>query len=256
MPGQQGRSGLLCLLLIAVIVAANYALPGRASAVTPAGSGFGVWTWVAWLITLAAMILMLRTIGVALKDRPAGVLIDNRNKISLSKFQMIGWTVLILSGIVTLEATMLADLAKAPQSLVIDPMLLTLMGISTTSLVAAPGVLSLKPAAQVESRSNVDKARWTDLFQGDGTADADTPDLSKIQQFLITLLVMAVFAFTMGNTFRYGVTGPYLELPRLGQDLIWLIGISHAGYLTYKAMPQTGGAGGARSGGRRGARTP
>lgn len=236
------RSGISCVVLVAIIILANYFFPLQAAADAagriPAYSG---WTLAAWLVTVVAMVLILAAIGKALQDRPAGVIIDNRNRISLSKLQMIGWTVLILSGLVTLAATMLARLYGAPATLTLDGTLIALMGISTTTLVAAPGLLSLK-TAPVDTRPAAENAHWTDLVQGDEAANADAPDLSKIQQVLITLIVMGIYAFMLGNMLRFGPAP--IGLPVLDEQLIWLIGVSHAGYLSYKAMPHSSGGGG------------
>jgi hypothetical protein len=262
MPGKKAKNGLFCLLLIVLIVAANYWLPLRNVAGSSGAYAFGGWTLIAWLITLVAMVVMLRAIGIALNDRPAGVLVDNRNRISLSKAQMIGWTVLVLSALTTLAATQLAGLDKAPTSLTISTTLLTLMGISVASVAATPALLSLKPAA-VDSRDAADQARWTDLVQGDDEANKDSIDISKVQQLLISLLVMGVYLFLVGNMLRYGAgadataaanaagtdaatvaaaiaaNAGRIGLPAPSADLVWLIGISHAGYLSYKAVPHS-----------------
>ena len=241
MLGTKGRSGAICLALIAGIVAANYWLPLRNVRGSDGVSATGSWTLAAWLITLVAMVLMLRAIGIALNGRPAGIIIDNRNRISLSKAQMIGWTMLILSALVTLAATKLGLFAKAPASLDISNSLLALMGISATSLVAAPALLSIKPAA-IDSRPAASHACWTDLIQGDDEANKDAVDISKVQQLLITLLVMGLYATLIGNMLSHGIgvdAAGRIGLPVLSDDLVWLIGISHAGYLAYKAAPHS-----------------
>lgn len=234
------RSGVFCVVLIAIVILANYFLPLQAAAAAGGIPAYSNWTLAAWLVTAAAMVLILAAIGKALQDRPAGVIIDNRNRISLSKLQMIGWTVLVLSGMVTLAATMLARLDGAPATITLDGTLIALMGISTATLVAAPGLLSLK-TAPIDARPAAENARWTDLVQGDEAANADAPDLSKIQQVLITLIVMGIYAFMLGNILRIG-PGP-IGLPVLDEQLIWLIGVSHVGYLGYKAIPHSGGGG-------------
>ena len=270
MPGKKGLNGLLCLLLIGVIVAVNYFLPLRNAdgivaqcpARDAAGCAIGAWTLSAWLVTLVLLVLMLRAIGIALNDRPAGIIIDNRNRISLSKAQMVVWTLLILSALITLAATKLAALGGAPASLDISNTLLALMGISAASLIATPTLLSLKPAA-VDSRGAAEEARWTDLVQGDDAANKDAVDISKVQQLLISLLVMIIYAFLIGNMLRYGAgaeaaaaanaagtdaasvaravaeNAGRIGLPALSADLVWLIGISHVGYLGYKAVPHS-----------------
>jgi hypothetical protein len=240
--------GFGILACIAVGISLNWYCANSALAVLAASKGkfaLGdclVW---GWLGTIALMIGLIRLSGYALNGKPSGVLIDNRNRISLSKLQAIAWTVVIVSGLSTIGA---ARIIGIPASLSIDGYLLALMGISAASLVATPAILSIKNE-QVESRvgQGVGAARWMDLFRGDDEANKDAPDLSKIQQILVTLVVMAIYLFMLGNSLHLGIifSGEKgerlvgLRFPKLDQQLLWLIGISHAGYLGYKAAPHS-----------------
>ena len=88
------------------------------------------------------------------------------------------------------------------------------------------------------------------MFQGDQEGDKALPDLSKIQQFLITLALVGVYAVSIANMLMdpwppstplpappnpVPLGDTFWTLPPLDQNFIWLLGISHAGYLTYKA---------------------
>jgi hypothetical protein len=55
-----------------------------------------------WLAMTATMIWFVRVLGQKITGRPAGVLIDSRNKISISRLQMVVWTLLALSAYVTI----------------------------------------------------------------------------------------------------------------------------------------------------------
>lgn len=211
---------------------------------------------VGWAVTAASMIAFIALVGDSINQRPAGVLIDSRNRISLSKLQAASWTVLVLSGLVTLFAAKMQAVAGVKTPIAIDGNLLAAMGISAASLAATPAILSLKTtpagASKVFARAIPQQATWADMFRGDETSNADSPDLSKIQNFLISLVVIGGYAFLFGNALYYGtlLTTPHglepapgggatgwIQFPELGQDLLWLLGISHAGYLSYKAVP-------------------
>jgi hypothetical protein len=201
-------------------------------------------TLAAWLFTVFALIAILAQIGSAVQGRRAGVLIDNRNRMSLSKAQMLGWTVLILSGTITVSAAMLSGLESAPTRIILSTQLLTLMGISLGTAAATPALLSVKNKAEVDSNETSGEAGWSDLVKGDDTSNADAPDVSKIQQLLMTLIVMGVYMFQLGNALRYGGNfsgegAGAIGLPELRDDLVWLVGLSHGGYLAYKAVPHT-----------------
>ena len=50
-----------------------------------------------WGIIAGLMVTFLCAIGLSINKRPDGILIDPRNKISLSRLQVVLWTVLVLS---------------------------------------------------------------------------------------------------------------------------------------------------------------
>jgi hypothetical protein len=221
-----------------------------------------------WVWAGAAVILIagLSCAGMAVNGRADGVLIDARNRVSLSKFQATLWTVLVVSSLMTAAAI---NLGRVPDidalTINLPAQLLAAMGIAATSLVGAPIVLSTKtstpaPAAadavaaaglrldtdQVQSRGRLfakvasDLASWADMFRGDEVGNAAHADLSKMQQFAITLLMVGIYGGAVWSMFaRPFPSGGYDTLPKLSDQFVWLLGISHASYLTYKAVPQT-----------------
>lgn len=206
--------------------------------------------WV-WLVTLAMATLLCACIGKAITQMWLGVLIDGRNRIALSRLQMLAWTLLVLSGLITAASGNLAVAGStAALAITIQDELLAVMGIATASLAASPALLTLKTAtaggtALAQNRAAND-AGWLDIFRGDEDADKDRPDLSKIQQFLITLALVGVYGVALGDQFHDMAQGTlFRSFPPLDQKFVWLLGISHAGYLTYKAAPkpQPGGGG-------------
>lgn len=206
-------------------------------------SGLGKTKVAVWLITLAMIALLCACIGKAIANRWDGVLVDGRNRVSLSRLQMLAWTLLVLSGLTTAAAGNLAIAGNtAALAIVIQDELLAVMGIAATSLAATPALLKLKESASpgaVATKSSTEKASWLDLFRGDEADDETKPDLSKIQQFLISLILIGAYCVALGNMFRGLADGvPFRAFPALDLKFVWLLGISHAGYLTYKAAPK------------------
>lgn len=244
--------------------------------------------WV-WVETVVLEIIGIAIVGFAINGYASGILIDNRNRMSLSKFQMVAWTVLITSALITFAASNLhthvasGDLNKAwdqagftaqqikelaasrwgPLDIDVPVELYYAMGISAASFVAAPSLLSLKmdqdpkPAAlqstadklnlnlsQVDSAGKVftqchpSLASWTDLFRGDEVGNAAAPDLGKIQQFIITVLLLGTYASSIWGTLAHDAK-LIVAMPALSSGFVVLMGISHASYLAYKAAPHT-----------------
>ena len=92
------------------------------------------------LVTLMfLMIAFMIVLGLKICGRFAGILINDRNLMSLSRFQTILWMVLILSAFLTaaIERIHLAGTADA-LAIALDEKLWMLLGISTASLVGTP----------------------------------------------------------------------------------------------------------------------
>ncbi|MFL5296275.1 MAG: hypothetical protein ACJ798_07825 [Phenylobacterium sp.] len=217
---------------------------------------------------LGALLLLageLAIIGWLVNDRPIGAFIDNRNRISLSKLQAGAWTVVVLAALSTIAIyNVLAQGAESGVTdldIAIPGELLLAMGISATSLVAAPALLSLKADQQTtdavvkEADSRVDfdvrptvgkvltrpaeeDASWGDLVTGDEIGNAGVPDLGKIQQLLITVLLLGCYVAYLFIDLSTSAA-PIHTMPALDKSFVWLLGLSHASYLAYKAAPHT-----------------
>ncbi|WP_157219388.1 hypothetical protein [Flavisphingomonas formosensis] len=215
-----------------------------------------------WLITLATILLLVGTIGDAINGRWHGIIIDGRNRVSLSKFQATAWTVLVASALATYTAVRAATpglpAPSGPLDFTLPPELLIAMGISAASLVATPAVLSLKTGdgsvmvgsgdgfgidradGLVAARSTAKRAGWLDMFRGDETGNAGAVDLSKVQQFLISIVLIAVYGAMIADHLFTGGAEMLKTLPTLDENMVWLLGISHAAYIGYKAVPHSG----------------
>lgn len=255
-------ASLIGLVLVAALIVANLWIARSG----PYDAMAAVRTWA---FSAAQILLFMIVIGIAINDRPAGMIIDNRNRVSLSKFQAACWTILIVSALATMVAARIAAGVADPLAITIPNELLAALGLSATSLVATPALLSLKsaspppssndiaatasrlgisssqidPTGRVFGRRAPTQARWLDMFRGDDVSNAAAPDLGKIQQFLLTLLVVGVYCAAVIEMFAAQrqstalILAPQGGLPPLSEQFVWLLGISHASYLAYKATP-------------------
>ncbi|HEY4642504.1 MAG TPA: hypothetical protein VII75_14265 [Thermoanaerobaculia bacterium] len=217
-------------------------------------------------VEVAALTALMIAVGVSVTHRYWGILINERNVMSLSRFQAVLWTVLILAD----YATILLGRAWQGMSLVdakdlLRPDLLSLMGISYASAVGTSIVNANKagkptPAsavAEAQTNLNDDAGNFTaaqgvmyknkdvsdanvgDMFQGDELADAHTTDLSKVQMFFFTIVSAVVFLGTADAMFTNMKSIGDVLIPQLPENLIALMGISHAAYLGNKAVTRT-----------------
>lgn len=255
----------------------NWGLPGAAAK--------GPMTRVVvFAVALLALYVLLMAISVGVSGKVSGVFWSSRNTYSLSRLQVVLWTWLILSALMAvvvcrawsaLDAGSSDGLATA-LDIYIPPELLTIMGISIASGAAAPAILSLKSMANAPSQSALDAAAarvgadvhavgkvfvrsdwcpplFKDLFESDDAAAAGTIDISKVQQFAVTLVLWSVYLAMLIHLFYTGVSGKAPAgvaanttiLPQLSDTFVYLLAISHAGYLAYKAVPVPPAANGA-----------
>jgi hypothetical protein len=222
------------------------------------------WNFALVTIAMAAILLVL---GLAITNRPFGVLINERNLMSLSRFQMAAWTIVVLAGYFTFAMARIRAGVTDALAIGIDPTLWGLLGISTTSLVGTPMLLNTKkdktPAASTVQKtaaltdelpqdvagnrqgtlyanSTIKDARLTDMFEGDEIGNTAHIDLPKVQMFYFTVIgVVAYFVATWRAVAMGDAVAPNAQLPAVPPGLVALLGISHAGYLTSKGVSHT-----------------
>ena len=115
-----------------------------------------LWTW---LVTLLLLVAFSAIAGQGITGRWSGLLIDERNMMSLSRLQMFFWTTLVLSGLMTAAISNVATNQTDPLAIAVPQELWILMGISTTTLVATPLVLNPKKTATL-SETEEAQLRW------------------------------------------------------------------------------------------------
>jgi hypothetical protein len=258
-PVVSGSLGAFAIvLLIALMVLAGWFLPNGLNLV----------------LIMAFMVLLLLVLGIAITKNPLGILINDRNLMSLSRFQMVAWTVVVLGAYFTFAMVRIRALTEGslngqpitdPLNITIDWHLWAMLGISTTSLVGAPLILSTKkdktpdpsatqqaaqmlnePEQNINSNkqgtlyanANISDARLTDMFQGDELTNTAQIDLAKVQMFYFTIIAVVCF-FVMVLKQLVTANGNFGALPLLPDGFVAILGISHGGYLTSKSINHT-----------------
>jgi hypothetical protein len=226
------------------------------------------------VLVTASMLAVLMVLGKAITNSVLGILINQRNLMSLARFQMVVWTVIVLAAYLTFAIVRIKALATGslngepitdPLDIVIDWHLWALLGISTTSMVGAPLILSTKqdktpapsatekaaqmvnePAQEIENNrqgtlyanASIADARLTDLFQGDELTNTAQIDLAKVQMFYFTIIAAICFFVMVFDVLVVGKSD-LGTLPLLPDGFVAILGISHAGYLTSKSINHT-----------------
>lgn len=213
-----------------------------------------------WLAAILGLLLFMVVCGHGLQHgRWDGLLIDERNKVSLSRLQWILWMLIVPTGF---WAALMVNLVQNGYHLVdgkpvtysgfaiaIPAQLLQVLGISAISTVAAPMILSQKPATEtgranaVQANRDAGKAGWSELVKGDLQGTYRYLDLGKVQLLFFTLILVVGYAFTLYQLL-HSTAIPFAGFPSFDAGIVALLGISHAGYLGAKVTaPITAGQG-------------
>jgi hypothetical protein len=189
----------------------------------------------AWAISSVVLVGLAIAIGRTATGRWTGVLIDGRGRYSLTHLQTVTWTLAILSTYVAgLVSSSFAE-AKLP----IDDSLLQLMGVVAGSAVLAVGVKGIKDtpgsgAGQIaRDKAVIDRPDATQVtitpklsqiwLEEEGSLADEVVSITKFQNFFFTLVALGVYI---------ALTSKDQVLPAsLPENFVWLLGISHLGYV-------------------------
>lgn len=101
---------------------------------------------VSWMFYFGLMTLFTIIAADGITGNKCGILIDERNMMTLSRLQMAIWTVLIISAFLAAAIGNVRAGVANPLNIVIPQPVWLLMGISMTALVGTPLILSAKRA--------------------------------------------------------------------------------------------------------------
>jgi hypothetical protein len=208
--------------------------------------------WIGFMVLMGVTIVL---IGHGITGQFDGFLIDPRNKMSLSRLQLVLWTIVILPAFLAAAVYNFGAGAEDPLNITVPPEVWGLLGISTGSLVGSGIIKSGRgdadpaaveqaeqdpnPAAltrlknQQDVNTEAERASVADLFKGELVGSKDHLEVGKVQMFFFTLLV--VFAYGKAIAAGFDNAGEVISsLPDLSAGILALLAISHAGYLANK----------------------
>jgi hypothetical protein len=197
----------------------------------------------AWLLTLGALLLFAMLAGHGVTGRFwLGWLINEQHRVSLSRLQMALWTVVVLSAFLT---TALFNIrgghASAALDIAIPEEVWIAMGISTTSLVGSPLILSQKK----RKRTNTAELKSTLVQLGKMRGDQDlTPEMrdrhASGNLYRHASILIGAYAANLGGFLVAAAAelsaSSISAFPPLGASSIALLGISTAGFLAGEAV--------------------
>lgn len=229
----------------------------------------------AWGITVAFLIVFLIAVGLRVHDRPLGALIDEKNLMSLSRFQLVAWTVLIAASIVAVALARAFQNGEAFGFTIPEP-LWQLLGISAAGAagkevvnsvkkrqaIANPEVAASQAAeainenAEPAQKTNVREieehrtgtlygnpsprdAQLIDMFQGTEVGNTAYVDISKVQMFFFTIGALVAYGADVFQLVTKTAPNAITTLPEIKGGLLAILAISHSTYIVGKAVDHT-----------------
>lgn len=213
------------------------------------------WRWILGIMILFVFLSSALITGNLL----FGWLINEQNRMSLSRLQMFLWTIVILSAFATaVFANLHFEHFETAVSIAIPEELWMAMGISTASLVGTGLILESKKNKDPKDgalagikRAGIlvvnEKPSLLDLISGEEVGNKDKIDLTRLQNLFFTFVLVGSYMSSLSAMFAKLVTQtaeiqniadnfPITSFPELGTGAITLLTISHVGYLAAKAI--------------------
>jgi len=190
-------------------------------------------------------------VGNQAKQRLIGILIDDRERISLARVQWVAWFLVLFSSYFVGAVWNAAYGADLPA---MEANLFALIGITSGSAVISNLVVDAKkrepkPASATDDSTLVGRidvnqsskeAAWEDLYLGEEHANRAAIDVSRLQKLVMTILLVVVYFEMLRSAFaQSSLTYESFSMPAVGTNFVTLLGASHAAYLAYKATPKT-----------------
>jgi hypothetical protein len=202
-----GHSAVV-IVCLAVLVGLPIALAGFAAAgtlVVGLAQMYEIWT-----IILAFIVILILVAGHGLTGRASGLLIDERNRMSASRLQIIIWTLVIVPALLAFIYINIGHGSpNAALSVAIPPELWALPGISGGAAIGAPvandvtnrnkpvsedaakrantTVTALDHEGVLDVNTTAAGASLADVLQGDEIGNRGSLDISKVQMLLISI---------------------------------------------------------------------
>jgi hypothetical protein len=231
-----GLHTVALLVLLAAIGSIGILLPWLAGA----GGAYGDARLGTWLVTLALMLALGLVVGHGVTGVWRGIVVDDRNRVSSSRLQLVLWTALVLSGYLDAILANVGLHASEPLLVDVPPALWAAMGVSTASLATSPLALrEKKRQGKLTTNASPSGARWLDVVTGEEHGLENVIDLGKVQMVLVTVVLVLAYGVALGHALDSRGT-LITSLPKVNEAFAILLGISHAGYLAKKRAPRLG----------------
>lgn len=223
-----------------------------------------------YFLSVAALAFVFFGIGLSQTGRLSGALISAQHRMSLARFQVICWSVLLFSGFAIYSAFNIGTIAAIWNVTSTKDLLpqfqiwaWAVLGITIATPSASALVKAFAPSdtefqtmmqkqdgqrvrlAPLEQRASPKEAKFSDLFVGETMWRTDNVDLSRAQMLIITLLLLILYTAWLMTSLNgigfaqvlnaFPAAGPILaSFPDPGPVFTGLLALTHGTYIAGK----------------------
>ncbi|MFT3970517.1 MAG: hypothetical protein QM695_09610 [Micropruina sp.] len=213
--------------------------------------------WTAWVVSAALLLLVGVIAGQQVKGTPLGILIDERGRFSLNRFQMLWWLWIILSMSAAVTLARFTVPNAQPLGFTIPGPVLALLGTTAATTVSSATVKAQRSHARphaIAASVPIEAPRPGAAFLGqivlqeEGAGADQIIDAGKFQSFMITLflgagyVLAAVYDFLGRGVPLIATPADISQLPELDATFVALMAISSASYVGTKMIGRDGDA--------------
>jgi hypothetical protein len=195
--------------------------------------------FLAWIVSSVLLFSALALFGLSSGRGWGGLLIDSRHKFSSSRLQIILWTVIVLSTVISVVGFNVVSGASEPIGFTIPGNVLAVIGVSVAGFAGSSLVKSTKNTKNLHRNSDHTKANVRNLIEAeDDKSEVPGLEVSKVQMLAFTFVSVAAYSYVVLAWFADAkVASDLASFPDFSEGMLALIAISHGGYLGYKAAP-------------------
>ena len=181
-----------------------------------------------WLFFAIVLFVLALLLGVWVRKQPSGILVDNRGRYSLAQFQMVTWTIVVLSLITAVfVARLLGPSPATALEFTVPRTLLLVMGISLGSLAGSAVIKGTKDQmrpASIAASNDQDRPRWWQLFTLEEGALADKAvDIGKFQNFWLTVILVTGYVAMTVSWLSGKSPDAITTLPDFSESMVTLL---------------------------------
>src|SRR5258708_15229991 len=193
-----------------------------------------------WLLLVMCACVLIFVMGASVNGSIAGILVDDRYRMSLSRTQFVIWIVVISSAFLVQSMRNTGRDGSTPSLPICVQILLgfvfcTPIVNAFISFMKNAAILRFDRIGKLSRRDFSRNAQFSDLIFGEEIQTNIILTFSRVQFLLINVLSAILYSGSIWISFEHPVGD---TLPEVNKTLLYVQAASHSTYLAFKLVPK------------------